>query len=90
MNKKELTGVVAESANMTKKDVSVVVDKVFDVISSALSRGEEVKISDFGVFKVKERAERKARNIHTGEEILVPASKAPHFKPARKLKDLLK
>lgn len=90
MNKKELINAVTETTGLTKKDVTVVVDSVFDAITSTLSKGQEVKISGFGTFKVKERAERKARNIHTGEEIVVPPSKTASFKPAKVLKESLK
>lgn len=90
MNKKELINVVAEAAKLSKKDATVAVDSVFEQITSALSQGKDVKISGFGTFKVKERAERKARNIHTGEEIVVPPSKTASFKPAKALKESLK
>lgn len=90
MNKKELIDVVAEATKLSKKDATVVVDSVFQQITSALSQGKDVKISGFGTFKVKERAERKARNIKTGEEILVPSHKTPVFKAAKQLKDFVK
>lgn len=90
MNKKELIKAVVEATRLPKKDVTVAVDSVFEQITSALSQGKDVKISGFGTFKVKERAERKARNIHTGEEIVVPPSKTASFKPAKALKESLK
>jgi len=90
MNKKELIKSVVEATGLSKKDVTAIVDSVFDTITSALSQGQDVKISGFGTFKVKERAERKARNIHTGEEIVVPPSKTASFKPAKALKESLK
>lgn len=90
MNKKELIKAVVEDTGFPKKDVTTVVDAVFDTITSALSQGQDVKISGFGTFKVKERAERKARNIHTGEEIVVPPSKTVSFKPAKALKESFK
>jgi DNA-binding protein HU-beta len=90
MNKKELIKSVVETTGLSKKDVTAAVDSVFEQITSALSQGKDVKISGFGTFKVKERAERKARNLHTGEEIIVPASKTASFKPAKALKESLK
>ena len=90
MNKKELIKAVVEATGLSKKDVTVAVDSVFEQITSALSQGKDVKISGFGTFKVKERAERKARNIHTGEEIVVPPSKTASFKPAKAHKESLK
>lgn len=89
MNKKELIGAVAEATGQTKKDVELVVDSTFDVITSALKDGEKVKIHGFGNFEVRERAARKGRNIQTGEEITIPASKVAKFKPAKTLKDVV-
>ncbi|MDE1457072.1 DNA-binding protein HU 1 [Bacillus licheniformis] len=90
MNKKELIGAVAEAAELTKKDVELVVDSTFDVITSALKDGEKVKVHGFGSFEVRERAARKGRNPQSGEEIEIPATKAPAFKAAKALKDAIK
>ncbi|MER1246636.1 MULTISPECIES: HU family DNA-binding protein [Bacillus] len=89
MNKKELIGAVAEATKLTKKDVELVVDSTFDVITSALKDGEKVKVHGFGSFEVRERAARKGRNIQTGEEVTIPASKVAKFKPAKTLKDVV-
>ena len=90
MNKKELIKSVVETTGLSKKDVTVAVDSVFDTITSALSQGQDVKISGFGTFKIKERAARKARNPQSGEEIMIEARKVPTFKPAKQLKELVK
>jgi len=90
MNKKELIKAVVETTGLPKKDVTAVVDGVFDAITSTLSKGQEVKISGFGTFKIKERAARKGRNPQTGEEIEIPASKVPTFKPAKLLRETVK
>lgn len=90
MNKKELIKAVVEATGLSKKDVTVAVDSVFDTIISILSQGKDVKISGFGTFKVKERAARKARNPQSGEEIMIEARKVATFKPAKQLKELVK
>lgn len=90
MNKKELIKSVAEATGLSKKDVTATVDSVFDTITSALSQGQDVKISGFGTFKIKERAARKGRNPQSGEEIMIEARKVPTFKPAKQLKELVK
>jgi len=90
MNKKELIKSVVEATGLSKKDVTAIVDSVFDTITSALSQGQDVKISGFGTFKIKERAARKARNPQSGEEIMIEARKVPTFKPAKQLKELVK
>lgn len=90
MNKKELIKDIVEATGLSKKDATVAVDSVFEQITSALSQGKDVKISGFGTFKVKERAERKARNPQSGEEIVIESRKVPTFKAAKQLKELVK
>ena len=90
MNKKELIKSVVETTGLYKKDVTVVVDAVFDEIEEALMHGDKVKIVGFGTFEVRERAARKGCNPQTGEEIEIPATKSPAFKPAKQLKELVK
>ncbi|STO12850.1 HB [[Flavobacterium] thermophilum] len=90
MNKKELIKDVVEATGFPKKDVTAVVDATFDKITKALKNGDKVKLSGFGNFEVRERAARKGRNPQTGEEIEIPASKTPAFKPAKALKESLK
>lgn len=87
MNKADLVSKVAESAEMSKKDVTKAVDAVFDAISEALQNGEKVQLVGFGNFEVRERSARKGRNPQTGEEIDIPASKVPAFKPGKALKE---
>jgi Bacterial nucleoid DNA-binding protein len=90
MNKKELIKAVVEDTGLSKKDVTAVVDATFDKITEALKNSDKVKLSGFGNFEVRERAARKGRNPQTGEEIEIPASKVPAFKPAQALKDAVK
>ena len=88
MNKEILVKTVAGNIDgATKKDIEVVVNEVFDTIKNTLVAGEKVAIAGFGSFEVVERAARTARNPRTGEEIAVPASKAPKFKAGKALKD---
>ncbi|MED1123333.1 HU family DNA-binding protein [Bacillus atrophaeus] len=90
MNKTELVGAVAEKLGVTKKEATPKVEAVFEVLVETLSKGEEIKVSGFGTFVVRERAARKGRNPQTGEEIDIPATKAPAFKAAKALKDAVK
>lgn len=87
MNKNELIAAVAGDANMTQGEAGRAVDSVFNTITSALSRGDEVRVAGFGVFLVANRAARMGRNPKTGQPIQVPASKAARFRPAKSLKD---
>ncbi len=87
MNKSELIARVAEVTELPKKDVTRVVDAVFQTISETLQKGEKVQLVGFGNFEVRERSARKGRNPQTGEEIEIPASKVPAFKPGKALKE---
>lgn len=90
MNKSDLIAQVAESTELPKKDVTKAVDAVFEAISEALQKGDKVQLVGFGNFEVRERSARKGRNPQTGEEIEIPASKIPAFKPGKALKDGIK
>lgn len=87
MNKTELINAVAEASELSKKDATKAVDAVFDTILESLKKGDKVQLIGFGNFEVRERAARKGRNPQTGEEIEIPASKVPAFKPGKALKD---
>lgn len=86
MTKAELVREVAEKTGMTKKDTALLVNALFETIMDALSKGEKVQIAGFGIFEVKERAERVGRNPRTGEEIKIPPRKVPVFRVGKELK----
>ena len=86
MNKGELISKIAE-AGLTKKDAEQALNAAIGAIGDALAKGESVQLIGFGAFDVKERAAKEGRNPRTGEVVKIPASKAPHFKPGKALKD---
>lgn len=90
MNKSELVKSVAERADLSRKDATDAVDAVFSAITEALSKDEKVQLVGFGSFEVRSRAERKGRNPQTGEEIKIPATLIPAFRPGKTLKDAIK
>lgn len=55
-----------------------------------LAKGKKVQLVGFGTFEVRERAERTGRNPQTGEEMTIPATKVPAFKPGKELKTAVK
>ncbi|MBC7076097.1 MAG: HU family DNA-binding protein [Syntrophomonadaceae bacterium] len=87
MNKSELIKSLAEKAKMTQKDAAKVLDAVIDTIKQTLASGDKVQIIGFGSFEVRSRKERKVISPATGEEITVPATKVPAFKPGKSLKE---
>ena len=90
MNKQALVDVVHEVIGGTKAGAEKVVDVMIDSIISSLKKGDDVSIAGLGIFTVKERAARTARNPRTGEAVSVPAMRVPKFKAAKALKDAVK
>jgi len=90
MNKAGIVEKVQEVLGGTKVQAEQVVDTVFDSIVASLKKGDEVSIAGIGIFSVKTRAARQARNPRTGETISVKAMKVPKFRAAKALKDAVK
>ncbi|AXI28678.1 HU family DNA-binding protein [Priestia megaterium] len=90
MNKTELVDAVATKSELTKQDSKKAVDALFETISNTLAKEEKIQLVGFGTFEIRERAERTGRNPQTGEEMTIPASKAPAFKPGKELKEAVK
>jgi DNA-binding protein HU-beta len=89
MNKTELINAVAEKAALSKKDAEAAVTAALDAVAAALAEGDEVRLVGFGTFEVKKREARIGRNPKTKEEIQIPATKVPAFKPGKALKDIV-
>ena len=87
MNKNDLIADVAEATGLSKADATKAVDCVFDTITAALKKGDEVRLVGFGTFSVSQRRATEGRNPRTGEKIDIPASKQPKFKAGKGLKD---
>jgi DNA-binding protein HU-beta len=90
MNKAALVDSVHGVLNTTKVQAEQIVDTFINSIISTLKKGDEVSIAGFGIFSVKDRAAREARNPRTGEMVKVPATKVPKFRAAKALKDAVK
>lgn len=86
MNTKDLAGVVAEQARLTKKNAEVAINATFVAIGEALVAGEEVRIPGFGTFVVKERAARTGLNPSTREKSKLRNLKQSVLKHLRILK----
>ncbi len=90
MNKQGLVEVVHAQLGGTKVAAEAVVDGIFEAIIGSLKKGDDVSIAGFGIFAVKDRAARTARNPRTGETVTVPAMKVPKFRAAKALKESVK
>ncbi len=88
MTKDGLVEAVMKAAGIdVKAQAGRAVQAVFDSITGALTRGEEVAISGFGSFRVMKRAARDGRNPKTGEKIRIAASVKPKFRAGKALKE---
>ena len=89
MNKAELVAAIAEKAELSKRDSEAALKAFTDIVAEELKKGEKIQLVGFGTFEVAERAARTGRNPKTGEEMKIPASKAPKFKAGKALKDAI-
>ncbi len=87
MNKASIVDAIHAKIGGTKVQAEQAMDTVVESIINTLKTGEEVSIAGIGIFSVKQRAARDARNPRTGETIKVPAMKVPKFRAAKALKD---
>ena len=89
MNKQGLAEWVHGKLGGTKVQAEEIVDGLFETIVQTLKKGDEVSIAGFGIFSVKARAARMARNPKTGEQVKVAAKRVPKFRPAKGLKEMI-
>ena len=89
MTKKEIVRRISDQLNLSQQDVKRVVQETFDAVILALAREGRIELRNFGVFEVKERKARKARNPRTGEEVFVPSKKVVTFKPGKEMEKLV-
>ena len=87
MNKSDLVSSVTSASGISKADAARAVDALYNAITDALSRGEEVRLTGFGRFSVANRSARVGRNPRTGEPINIAASRQPKFKAGKQLKN---
>lgn len=87
ITKQQLIYRISESSGQKKVVTKEVIQSFIDEIISELGKGNRLEFREFGVFELKERAPRKARNPQTGESVYVPAKRVVHFKPGRLMKE---
>lgn len=89
MNKKDLTEALVAECDLNNAAADRAVSAVFDSITNALKKNDDVKIIGFGTFSVSKRKATTGRNPRTGETIQIPASNVARFKAGKALKDAL-
>ena len=90
MTKDELVAKVADSTGIKKVDLQKALDVMILTIIETIKTGDKVNITGLGIFKLKDKKARIARNPKTGESISVPAKKAPKFLAAKNFKEAVK
>lgn len=87
MNKSELIKNISTVSGLTQDQVAQALKGFESVVTTTLSKGEEIALVGFGTFKITDRAARTGRNPQTGAEIQIAASKVPTFKAGKSLKE---
>ena len=86
LTKQDIANALVKKTELTQTQALVLTNQFFDQIIETLKNGEEVKLSSFGNFVVKEKSQRPGRNPKTGEEVIISARKVVTFKSGPKLK----
>ena len=83
MTKKEIVQHIAERVGLTQVETREVVQATFEALIDAIATDGRIELRDFGVFQVKQRAARTARNPRTGAPVEVPPRRVVKFRPGR-------
>jgi nucleoid DNA-binding protein len=87
VTKKEIVKTISEEIGMTQLKTKEIVQKTFNAIVNTLVEDHRIELRNFGVFEVKRRAARKARNPRTGEKVFVPEKFVVTFKPGKEMEE---
>lgn len=83
VTKKDIVRAISEARGLTQSQTKEIVQMTFDAIIEALVTHRRIELRNFGVFEVKTRAARKARNPKTGQQVMVPPKHVVSFKPGK-------
>ena len=86
LTRADLCEAVHEEVGLTRQDCGELVERVLELMAVALEKGEQVKLSGFGNFDLRDKNQRPGRNPKTGEEIPISARRVVTFRPGQKLK----
>lgn len=90
MTKAQITREISLTAGIDKKTVATVVDKFIETVKNAVKSNDNVYLRGFGTFAYRVTPGKKARNINTGEVIVLPPRGTVKFKPAKEFKEAVK
>ena len=86
LTKADIADCLFNEVGLNKREAKEFVDAYFEIIREALENGENVKLSGFGNFQLREKNQRPGRNPKTGEEIPISARRVVTFRPGQKLR----
>ena len=86
LTKADIADRLFDEVGLNKREAKEFVDAYFEMIRAALERGENVKLSGFGNFQLRDKNQRPGRNPKTGEEIPISARRVVTFRPGQKLR----
>lgn len=89
LTKAELADMLFERLGLNKRESKDMIDDFFEEIRTALERGDDVKLSSFGIFQLREKKQRPGRNPKTGEAIPIKARRVVTFHASQKLKAMV-
>jgi integration host factor subunit alpha len=87
LTKAELADLLFEKVGINKREAKDMVEAFFEEIRNALEHGDNVKLSGFGIFKLRNKPQRPGRNPRTGEEMPITARRVVTFHASQRLKD---
>ena len=90
MTKKEIVKKISEDIGLTQLKTKDIVQRTLDAIIKTLVAEGRIELRNFGVFEVKQRAPRKARNPRTGDKVYVPSKNVVTFKPGKEMEELVR
>ncbi len=90
MTKKEIVKQISEDTGLTQLKTKEIVQKTFDAIMETLLSEGRIELRNFGVFEVKRRKARKARNPRTGSRVDVPPKSVVTFKPGKEMEEKIR
>ena len=90
MTKKEIVKRISEDIGLTQLKTKDIVQRTLDAIIQTLVSEGRIELRNFGVFEVKKRAPRKARNPRTGDKVYVPSKNVVTFKPGKEMEELVR
>ncbi|MEM7694242.1 MAG: integration host factor subunit alpha [Pseudomonadota bacterium] len=86
LTRADLANAIHQNLDVSRAEAAVLLDQILEEMAAAMERGEQVRLSSFGTFAIRDKKERLGRNPKTGEEVPIDARRVVTFKPSDVLK----